>query len=73
MLSEFNREYLRSTVEQHRISGDLFPLSTFLIPRSARPRTVAGRAVQAAFTALTWVLIPVLRLGDKPQDRPMTV
>ena len=72
MLSEFNREYLRSTAEQHRISGDLFQLSTFLIPRSARPRTVAGRAVQAALTALAWVLIPLLRLGDKPQDRPMT-
>ena len=36
-------------------------------------RSLTGRAVQAAFTALTWVLIPVLRLGDKPQDRPMTV
>ena len=43
------------------------------IPRSARPRTVAGRAVQAAFTALASVLTPLLRLGDKPQDRPITV
>jgi tryptophan 2,3-dioxygenase len=29
--------YLRSTAEQHRIFGDLFQLSTFLIPRSALP------------------------------------
>ena len=43
------------------------------IPRSARPRTVAGRAVQAAFTALASVLTPLLRLGDEPQDRPITV
>jgi hypothetical protein len=72
VLSEFNRKYLRSTAEQHRISGGLFQLSTFLIPRYARPRTVAGRAVQAAFAAAR-VLIPLLRLGDKRQDRPMTV
>ena len=26
-----------------------------------------------AFTALAWVLILLLRLGDKLQDRPMTV
>ena len=25
--------------------------------------------VSAAFTALAWVLIPLLRLGDKPQGR----
>ena len=73
MLSEFNREYLRSTAKQHRISGDLFQLPTFLIQRSARPWTVAGRAVQAAFTALASVLTPLLRLGDEPQDRPITV
>jgi hypothetical protein len=36
-LSEFNREYLRSTAEQHRISGDLFQLPTFLIPRGRGP------------------------------------
>jgi hypothetical protein len=41
------------------------------VPRG--PRTVAGRAVQAAFTALPSVLTPLLCLGDKPQDRPMTV
>ena len=35
--------------------------------------TVAGRAVQAAFTALASVLTPLLRLGDEPQDRPITV
>jgi tryptophan 2,3-dioxygenase len=29
--------YLRSTAERHRIFGDLFELSTFLIPRSALP------------------------------------
>jgi hypothetical protein len=73
VLSEFNREYLRSTAEQHRVSGDLFQLSTFPIPRSAPPRTVAGRAVQAAVTALASVLTPLLRVGDKSQDRPMTV
>ena len=73
MLSEFNREYLRSTAEQHRVSGDLFQLSTFPIPRSGRPRTVARRAVQAAFTALASVLTPLLCLGDQPQDRPITV
>ena len=72
MLSEFNREYLRSKAEQ-RVSGDLFQLSTLPIPRSAQPRTVAGRAVQAAFTALASVLTPLLRLGDEPQDRPITV
>jgi len=46
VLSEFNREYLRSTAEQHRVSGDLFQLSTFPIPRSARPadRSRAGSA-----------------------------
>jgi tryptophan 2,3-dioxygenase len=30
-------DYLRSTAEHHRIFGDLFELSTFLIPRSALP------------------------------------
>jgi tryptophan 2,3-dioxygenase len=29
--------YLRTTAERHRIFGDLFQLSTFLIPRSALP------------------------------------
>jgi tryptophan 2,3-dioxygenase len=29
--------YLRTTADQHRIFGDLFQLSTFLIPRSALP------------------------------------
>jgi tryptophan 2,3-dioxygenase len=29
--------YLRNTAERHRIFGDLFELSTFLIPRSALP------------------------------------
>jgi tryptophan 2,3-dioxygenase len=29
--------YLRSTAERHRVFGDLFELSTFLIPRSALP------------------------------------
>jgi len=33
--------YLRSTAEQHRIFGDLFQLSTFLIPRSALPELPA--------------------------------
>jgi tryptophan 2,3-dioxygenase len=30
--------YLRSTAERHRIFGDLFQLSTFLIPRSSLPQ-----------------------------------
>ncbi|MEY3214759.1 MAG: hypothetical protein RIT28_5240 [Pseudomonadota bacterium] len=30
-------QYLRRTAEQHRVFGDLFALSTFLIPRSALP------------------------------------
>jgi tryptophan 2,3-dioxygenase len=33
--------YLRSTAERHRIFGDLFELSTFLIPRSALPELPA--------------------------------
>jgi tryptophan 2,3-dioxygenase len=30
-------DYLRRTVEQHRVFADLFQLSTYLIPRSALP------------------------------------
>jgi hypothetical protein len=33
--------YLRSTAERHRIFGDLFQLSTFLIPRSSLPELPA--------------------------------
>jgi tryptophan 2,3-dioxygenase len=33
--------YLKSTAEQHRIFGDLFQLSTFLVPRSALPELPA--------------------------------
>jgi tryptophan 2,3-dioxygenase len=33
--------YLKSTAERHRIFGDLFELSTFLIPRSALPELPA--------------------------------
>jgi tryptophan 2,3-dioxygenase len=33
--------YLRNTAERHRIFGDLFELSTFLIPRSALPELPA--------------------------------
>lgn len=33
--------YLRSTAERHRIFGDLFQLSTFLIPRSSLPQLPA--------------------------------
>jgi tryptophan 2,3-dioxygenase len=33
--------YLRSTAERDRIFGDLFELSTFLIPRSALPELPA--------------------------------
>jgi len=40
---------------------------------SAGARAAAGRAVQAAFAALASVLTPLLRLGDEPQDRPITV
>jgi tryptophan 2,3-dioxygenase len=34
-------EYLRRTAEQHKIFGDLFKISTFLIPRSALPELPA--------------------------------
>src|SRR5580692_10603652 len=34
-------DYLRSTAERHRIFGDLFQLSTFLIPRSSLPELPA--------------------------------
>ena len=30
-------DYLRQTAERHRVFGDLFALSTFLIPRSRLP------------------------------------
>jgi len=30
-------DYLRGTVEAHRVFADLFQLSTYLIPRSALP------------------------------------
>jgi tryptophan 2,3-dioxygenase len=33
--------YLRNTAERHRIFGDLFQLSTFLIPRSSLPELPA--------------------------------
>jgi tryptophan 2,3-dioxygenase len=33
--------YLRSTAERHRVFGDLFQLSTFLIPRSSLPELPA--------------------------------
>ena len=35
-------DYLRQTAERHRVFGDLFALSTFLIPRSRLPRLPEG-------------------------------
>jgi tryptophan 2,3-dioxygenase len=34
--------YLSSTAERHRVFGDLFQLSTFLIPRSSLPQLPAA-------------------------------
>lgn len=34
-------DYLRSTIEQHKIFGDLFKISTLLIPRSSLPQLPA--------------------------------
>ena len=31
-------DYLRETAEKHKVFGDLFDLSTLLIPRSALPK-----------------------------------
>jgi tryptophan 2,3-dioxygenase len=35
-------DYLRQTAERHRVFGDLFALSTFLIPRSRLPGLPEG-------------------------------
>ena len=35
-------DYLRRTAERHRVFGDLFTLSTFLIPRSRLPGLPEG-------------------------------
>jgi tryptophan 2,3-dioxygenase len=41
--------YLRTTAERHRIFGDLFQLSTFLIPRSALPALPAEVRARMGF------------------------
>ena len=46
-------------------------VGSFLYERAFGSRLTPLILVSAAFTALAWVLIPLLRLGDKPQGRPI--
>jgi MFS family permease len=46
-------------------------VGSFLYDHAFQRRLVPLILVSAAFTAVAWLLIPLLRLGDKPQGRPM--
>jgi tryptophan 2,3-dioxygenase len=43
-------DYLRQTAEKHRVFGDLFALSTFLIPRSRLPELPAQMRQAMGYT-----------------------
>jgi tryptophan 2,3-dioxygenase len=45
--------YLRTTAERHRVFGDLFRLSTFLIPRTALPELPASVQARMGFVYAT--------------------
>ncbi len=66
--------YLRSTAERHRIFGDLFQLSTFLIPRSSLPELPADVRRRLGFVYASTVKIrPFLptrwrERGERPCD-----
>ena len=46
-------------------------VGSFLYEHAFQSRLAPLILVSAAFTAIAWVLIPLLRLGDKPQGQPM--
>ena len=46
-------------------------VGSFLYERAFENRLAPLIIVSAAFTAFAWLLIPLLRLGDKPQGRPI--
>jgi MFS family permease len=49
------------------------PVGSFLYEHAFHNRLVPLILVSAAFTALAWVLIPMLRLADKPQGQAVHV